>query len=245
MMLNRADRRATAKLLRSKATIGTKQNANTRWLASQGHSDVLIQMSVDAIREHGMPPTDADIAAAHEAGHVIVGLAMGGRFGEAYIVPNQGRWEGYSSVNIPGVNSVENCNALTDPRRGWLLGLQRAGGIHGEIIIGRYHPASSIDEAFVMTSLVHGLSRLYGVPIEVVGTTLTIVTTHIIKANRNAFEVVRSTLLTKRVLTLSEVKDLPIAQFDHDALIPGWLVKPKTLSNKTTADESTVLGATI
>jgi hypothetical protein len=127
-----------------------KQHGNTLWLADKGHGNALIQMARAAIIEHGMPPNDAAVAAAHEAGHVIVGLAMGGKFGEAFIEPNAGRWEGFSKVSIPGVHSKEDCNILANPRRGWLLGLPRAGGIHGEMFIGQYHPASSIDEAFVM-----------------------------------------------------------------------------------------------
>jgi hypothetical protein len=202
--------------------------SNTRWLADQGHSDVMIQMAREAILEHGMPPSDADVAAAHEAGHVIVGLAMGGAFDDAFIVSNAGRWEGFSKVSIPGVHSKEDCNILTHPRRGWLLGLQRAGGIHGEMFIGRYHPASSIDEAFVMNSLAHGLGDLFGVPMDWVAACLTIATMRLITANRDAFEIVRSALLANKSLTAAEAAALPIVKFSLDEMVPAWLLQPQT-----------------
>jgi hypothetical protein len=202
-----------------------KQHGNTLWLADQGHGNALIQMARVAVREHGMPPVDSDVAAAHEAGHVVVGLAMGGAFGDAFILCNSGRWEGFSMVTIPGVHSKEDCNIFTNPRRGWLLGLQRAGGIHGEILIGRYHPASSIDEAFIMNSLAHGLGNLFGVSMEWVAASLSIASMRVISANMDAFEIVRTALLANKVLTAAEAAALPITQFTHDELVPEWLVQ--------------------
>jgi hypothetical protein len=56
---------------------------------------------------------------------------------------------------------------------------------------------------------------------------LTIATSHLIKVNRDAFEIVRSALLANKVLTAAEAAALPIVQFNHDELVPKWLVQPK------------------
>lgn len=97
------------------------------------------------VKRHGYPPTDRRTAASHEAGHVVVGLAMGGTFDTSVVrVDDYGRYVGYSRVVLPGAPwptlTLENCAQL-------LPGL--LAGIEAERLTGRFHPASSIEEVYL------------------------------------------------------------------------------------------------
>lgn len=159
----------------------------------------------------GVAPSSPEITAAHEAGHLIVGLTNGGEFIECRI--NGGvsaNQSGYTTVRIPGVHGGA-FRVTDDPMRAMAYAMQEYGGIAGEIAAGLYHPSSAVDEA----TTVYGIARALdgNDPLRVFGR-ISDAACNAIDVNRNAFDHARTLLLQKGA----------IDQADADAIV-GLMVK--------------------
>jgi hypothetical protein len=97
----------------------------------------------------GPPPFTRDVAIAHEAGHAIVGMTLGGIFKHVSVyADSKRRWCGWTEVEWPGVDSERVVNVLSEPVEALHSLLHKIAGFCGEEIAGLDHPASSPDEVY-------------------------------------------------------------------------------------------------
>lgn len=150
----------------------------------------------------GHPPrTTREVAAAHEAGHLVVGLALGGRFVECYIERHEsGEWVGYNEVFVEGVHG-DPFVAAEDPRRTFLSALQTIGGIAAEHVVETYHPCSSLEEYILAGSCGKVIDRTN----PTIGFAKILLTSiGCLRTNRAAFDHARTLLFEKRRLDTAD-----------------------------------------
>lgn len=216
---NREQRRKSLRMARKKSG---PQNGLIRHIAGHGHIEGLLALQSKAVREYGLPPGGKRVAAAHEAGHIVVSMAMGGVFKEAYLTQGELGWEGFSSVGIACLHG-NNFDPRRQPRRAWLLSLTRIAGLAGEYATGLWHPASSMDEQYAVLSVSTSLSPLAGQAPADVYTQLLQTSVAGIHANSLAFSIAASCLEQNSRMLPEEAAQLPVSLVDIDALVPAWL----------------------
>jgi hypothetical protein len=216
---NREQRRKSLRMARKKSG---PQNGLIRHIAAQGQIGGPLALQSKAVREYGMPPSDKRVAAAHEAGHIVVSMAMGGVFKEGYLTQGELGWEGFSSVDIACLHG-NNFDPRRQPRRAWLLSLTRIAGLAGEYATGLWHPASSMDEFYAMLIVSSCLSPLAGVVPADVYKELLQTSVSGIHANKVAFSIAASCLEQNSRMLPAEAAQLPVSLVDLDTLVPAWL----------------------
>lgn len=98
----------------------------------------------------GPPPYTRQVAVAHEAGHVAVGLTLGGIFKHTSVYQDQPRrWCGWTEVMWPNAGPERIVDVLEEPIEALHSVLYRIAGFVGEEAAGLDHPASSPDEVFL------------------------------------------------------------------------------------------------
>ncbi len=108
------------------------------------YRDAILSEVAAAHRQHGDPPYTKALAAAHESGHIIIGLASGyaSAFKRASVFEHRpGIWCG-SNFFADGAIPAESATPLWAIKRGLFL----LAGAMGETALGAVHPASSAEE---------------------------------------------------------------------------------------------------
>jgi len=144
------------------------------------------------VERFGYPPQDREIAVAHEAGHLVVGAALGGVCVRAYVREDEpGVWIGFNAMNIPQVND-RLINVRKDPARAAKWAIYLVAGIAAEMVIGRFHPASSFEEATMVGELSAALAVLQGERHQVVAADIFAAAVLAIRRNIKAFDALRA-----------------------------------------------------
>jgi hypothetical protein len=189
--MNRHSRRAAMWKLR-KETARRECSVTTHELLRRKGSDFLDRYAA-LLQRFGYPPHDQEIAVAHEAGHLVVGAAFGGACTRAYVRQDQpGVWSGYNAMAIPGVND-RTFRVGNDAPRAEKWATYLVAGIAAEMAFGRFHPASSFEEATRVAELAAAIGAVEGKDLEVVAAGLFSRALNTIRVNSEAFEAVRAT----------------------------------------------------
>jgi hypothetical protein len=222
MIQNRQQRRTLERKVQKNA-----RNENfeaIREIMDQGQGQHLIDITIKAIEQFGMPPNASRVAAHHEAGHLVCALSMGGVFAKAYIrADTQGNWGGFSSVHVDGIHCNEpdqTVDVTQEPARAWLLTLIRVSGVAAEMLCRQYHPASSTDEMLLVGGVVVTLANQAGVDPEQVMNVLLGTSMQLIEHNRQAFDELARRLEAAKVLTSEEIANVRVVQIDQAVLMP-------------------------
>ena len=152
--------------------------------------------------KHGADPGTIEQAAAHEAGHLVVSLALDpdATFIRSRLHRNpDATWGGYSEVWCPSIHLIEGetFRPSQEPDRAALLMTIQAAGIVGEMVAGHWHPASSLDEVM----MVKGVATEAGIhPLSIILAAHTS-----IRRNQVIFDTLRGVLARNRRLLKSDV----------------------------------------
>ena len=222
MIQNRKQRRTLER--KAQKCIRNENCGAVRELMNQGQGQHLLDITIKAIEQFGMPPNTSSLAAHHEAGHLVCALSMGGVFAKTYIRPDtQGNWGGFSSVHVAGIHSNEpgqTVDVTQEPARAWLLSLIRASGVAAEMLCRQYHPASSTDEMLLVGGVVVTLAHQAGVDPKQVMNVLLGTSMRLIEHNRQAFDELARRLKAAKVLTSEDIADVRVLQIDRAVLMP-------------------------
>jgi hypothetical protein len=194
------------------------QDIGVKNIIAAGHGAQLSQYVSRLIQTYGLPPSSPEIAAYHEAGHVVLGVALGGKFKEAYITHTTG-WEGYSNVKIPGVHGNKDIQLHSEPERGWLIALNQAAGCVGEELVGLGHPSSSPEETFSTMNICATLASVFKVDQDDLGYLMSLHTLEVLGRNRKPFEAIAQTLLAKKRITNKEIATQPWVFVPQTAIV--------------------------
>gem|GEM_PF-5370141 len=112
-------------------------------------------------RLFGDPPRDKLTACFHEAGHATVSVAMGGMLTKCYVRNTPGEdgeecWIGYTEAPIHGVTG-DAVNIRAEPERARKLAVRTIAGVAAEMLMGRGHPASSVEEQYEVAAIATAL----------------------------------------------------------------------------------------
>lgn len=170
------------------------------------HADILrvqwLQQYLPIAAKYGDDPGTVAQAAAHEAGHVLVSLALDpdATFIRARLHRNpDATWGGYSEVWCPSIHLTERKTFMPsrEPDRAGALMVIQAAGIVGEMVAGHWHPASSLDEVM----MVRGVAEEAGInPVSIILAAHTS-----IRRNQVIFDTLRGVLARQRRLLKSDV----------------------------------------
>lgn len=96
-----------------------------------------------------LPPFDKKTVVAHEAGHLVVGMTLGGGFKHISVYADgPGIWSGWAEIDWPAGIAERTVNVLQQPREATHSLLFKIAGYVGEEVAGLDHAASSPDEVF-------------------------------------------------------------------------------------------------
>jgi hypothetical protein len=172
------------------------------------------------MEQYGPDPCTRQQAADHEAGHCVLMIATGEGVRDTQIMKkrdgNRSVWLGLTH-GANGRGDVVPAFAMADQQL-MEIAVTSVGGIAGEQEGRTYHPASSINELAVGSSIVGTLARRWGVPTESLLKALMIVTRNTISFNRGAFDDIRRALVRSKKLTGQTVADLGAAIHPIDVL---------------------------
>lgn len=178
--------------------------SNTAGFSSAG-LHALHERSIGIIAEHGIDPCTYEQAAAHEAGHIVVGKVMGEKILGARLVRQRcnglSQWVGQNSRWHADneLSAVATCDTPT-PRLFRAVANNLAGYL-GEIAAGHGHPSSSIDERMKAECFCMVLANRLGMHSEECLSKMHAFCDLAIDSNRRQFDVVRAHLVRTRRLT--------------------------------------------
>ena len=187
---------------------------NTRHLAPT-QRQAIEQAQAAILARCGLPPLGKPVAAAHEAGHVVVMAALGDTITGARLVRRacigQSEWVGVNSRTAPtGCREYgTTADILLEPECGIRLALAEVNGLAGERAAGLDHPSSSLDEIGKALMICCSLSGLFGGDPFQVFAFLERIADALIAANRSTFDVVRGHLHRSGRLTGGEARRMP------------------------------------
>ena len=104
------------------------------------------------VARYGMPPVaDAALVAAHEAGHIVVGRALGRatRWRRASIFAAHDARGDMGGSNFIAEDEKRRPRRAPTARTMLAEAAYAEGGILGEIFVGGFHPCSSLDEQWI------------------------------------------------------------------------------------------------
>lgn len=158
------------------------------------HGDGLRHWYAGVVATYGSPPYTRDAAVAHEAGHALVTLTLGGEIRSVEVYQAQpGMWVGWSEVSWPGIES-RPVNALEHPIEALHSLLFRLAGFAGESAAGLEHMASSPDETYHALSVLIGVALRRGLNAERLMDTVVNLARHRIEANAALFNEMRQAM---------------------------------------------------
>ena len=156
--------------------------------------DSVRRIVTDTLACHGDEPCSRSQAAAHEAGHWIIGDTMGlCPYRLLRVFRRHGQWLG---ENLPMDNST--AHAIDEPKRYRCHTLQVIGGFVGELAAGHCHPSSSLDERTLFQSMCHTIAHFEGCHTVALHMAAFWVAAEIIESRREDFNRVRHHLERER-----------------------------------------------
>ncbi len=152
------------------------------------------QMTAEVLAQYGEEPCTREQAAAHEAGHWVIGDTLGlAPHRRLRLFKWRGRWLGDNiEVHPTEVHILEDLDGYQ------VRALQTIGGFVGELVAGHGHPASSVDERASLLASCCTLARLHGGQPETLFVSAVVVAVEIIQTRREAFDLVRHHLARER-----------------------------------------------
>jgi len=145
------------------------------------------QIAFDTLARYGEEPCTRPQAAAHEAGHWIVGDTMGlGPYRWLKVFKRHGKWLG---ENRPVEDRA--AHIVEEPGRYRRQAMQVIGGFMGEAMAGYFHPSSSIDERALYQAMSESLAQVHGGHPLAIHMTGCMVTAGIITERRHEFDLIR------------------------------------------------------
>lgn len=183
--------------------------------------DAVAHVQRATIALHGRDPCTQAQAAAHEAGHVVVGYAIGEDILGARLMREGGRWVGANRRDHPSY-AAGLVYGGADPARALRAAINSLAGFTGERVAGLSHPSSSIDERMLAKACAGVVASAWG---GADGSVLAAVGTlclSVLMQHRQAFDTIRSHLCRTRRLTAAEAArmlrqvrriELPIGPF--------------------------------
>lgn len=187
-----------------------------------GITDAACAFALSLIQEHGFDPSTKAQAAAHEAGHLTVALALGGEFKRGRLHRNpDDTWGGYQECFVPGLHLTDGQLFVVadEPLRAFWLTVIYAAGFAGEAVAGLVHPSSSPDERVMVEGIAAQVGFNPKLPYLTAWRTLT--------RNQLVFDTLRSTLHRNRRLFAADVERLlpKLTKVDMQASNPIHITK--------------------
>lgn len=206
---------------------------NTAGMHPEGLA-VLRQMNEEAIAGFGPDPCTLAQAAAHEAGHVLVGAALGDsgiaaklyRSRVAARLMGEEVWLGATHrENRQFTGAVFSLDASAE--RLVYEALNMLAGVVGEIEAELHHPASSLDEVLVAQQSATVIADRLNIEPELVFGHLYGVCLQTIVDNRRQFDVLRGHLVRRRRLTTGETSRMlrGIQMLSIPGLLPSGVMQ--------------------
>ena len=164
----------------------------------------VLQAQLASVAEHGHDPCTRAQAAAHEAGHVLVGYFCSEVINGARIWAQGGRWVGANNRDHEVYRRPEPEHVTDEPDRAFRCALLNLAGFAGEIVAGLEHPSSSVDERMKAQAYAGIVAEVWGGAPQQVEAAVMALCLNAIKANRLAFDTLRGHLYRTRRLTAAE-----------------------------------------
>jgi len=185
---------------RTAGSVGQVQaynSVNTRGMPAH-LVELIARTSAEYIAKYGEDSATLQQAAAHEAGHLIVAVALGGRPQRARVfsqsIPGRKIWVGENEIQWRWAADDYPFEFATDIPRAITEMAQTLGGIAGEGAVGLDHPSSSVDERCIASMGIGGLARLLNMSNDETASMIETVAKLSIVVNRLAFDELRDLL---------------------------------------------------
>ena len=121
--------------------------ALSRFLSENGTD--FIAWYAAQLKKVGPPPSTRKVAVAHEVGHAVIAMSLGGTTTDVSVYrDSRGRWCGWTETSWPPSVEQRIVKVLEDPLEATHAALTTIAGLIGEEIAGLGHPASSPDEMY-------------------------------------------------------------------------------------------------
>jgi hypothetical protein len=184
--------------------------------------------TAQAYAEYGEDPATLEQAAAHEAGHVIVAFALGGKPRKVRVFREShcGRtiWLGENAIGWRWAAHDYPFAFASDVPRAFDEMVYTLGGLMGEQAAGLGHPSSSIDERCIATMGAKGLAPLLGCATIDAAALIEQAAMRAIHDSRAAFDELRAALRARHRLDrfeIARILRLRGAKRMHVALVAG------------------------
>lgn len=176
-------------------------------IARHGHG--LVEWCVKVLKEAGGPPPySREVALAHEAGHALIGMSLGGAVKSLTVYRDQqGRWGGWTEMGWPGI-APRFVNPVDHPVEAAHALLFKIGGYAGEDVAGLAHPASSPDEVYSCLVTLKAIAGVKKIDAEDLMTLLLTEARKRIVENRQLYTSIRQALAVVNELRPSAVASL-------------------------------------
>jgi hypothetical protein len=123
-------------------------------------SAALCDWYLGVLQRCGAAPHHRAVAVAHEAGHAVVALTLGGRPGPISVHEERaGVWGGYTTHNWPPEVRTRLVHPLEHPLEAMHGIVNKIAGYEGEEAASLAHPASSPDEIYPLVELCSGIAH--------------------------------------------------------------------------------------
>ena len=158
------------------------------------------------LRQCGAAPYDRAVAAAHEAGHAVVSLTLGGRPGPVTVSESQpGVWTGWTTFQWPPEQRSGEVHPLEHPWEARHAMVVAISGYAGEDAAGLAHPASSPDEVFPVVAGCTAVAQHCGLEADVLVAGVLREAADRIGSNRKLFDAIRHALEASDRVTAEQI----------------------------------------
>ena len=196
-------------------------NDNLTGCVSASGVDAVHAAAFASYTEHGIDPCTRGQAAAHEAGHVVVGYVYGDTIEGARIWADHrtgsARWVGANQRDHPFYHRPDPARLAEEPDRALRAAVCNYAGFAGEIAAGLEHPSSSIDERMKAKAFAAVVAEAWSGEADQVAITVMALCVRAIEENRVAFDTIRAHLYRTRRLTRAEAARM-LARVERVAL---------------------------
>ncbi len=179
----------------------------------------VFQAQLAAVAEHGHDPCIRAQAAAHEAGHVVVGYFCSEVIKGARIWAQGGRWVGANVRDHEAYLRPEPARMTDEPDRAFRCALLNLAGFAGEIVARLEHASSSVDERMKAQAYAGIVAEVWGGTPQQVEAAVMALCLNAIESNRLAFDTIRGHLSRTRRLTAAEA--LRMLRHVHQIELPS------------------------
>lgn len=182
---------------------------DNRAVISEASMPALLEWTNAMLHQHGADPGTLAQAAAHEAGHLVIGKIIGLSLEGARLtrLTLRGRevWGGCTRTAYPPGHSLASGDAAGDAAHLFGLAAFAFAGFAGELAAGVSHPSSSLDERFVAAQQCEALITVVDWSRAAALLAVATFCKDQIVQHRGAFDAVRVALFAKRRLQRIEI----------------------------------------